>query len=111
VEQNRQGTAGVARVLSISFIGFAIAGLAIGLGQVPLVWFGTFLFYCVGLGFTTAASALVLRLGRAGRSGLFGALYSLPSTCADTVWGLSDSALSWTEVDSRRELHWLLPPS
>lgn len=76
-EERLRGTRGVARILVVAFVGFAVAALLIGLGDLSLAWVGVCLFYFLGLGFTTSASALVLRLGGVGRSGLFAAAYGL----------------------------------
>lgn len=76
-EEKLRGPRGVARILVAAFLGFAAAGLLIGLGDGLLAWAGVCLFYFFGLGFTTSASAIVLRLGGSGRSGLFAAAYGL----------------------------------
>lgn len=76
-EERLHGTPGVARILVVAFLGFAAAALMIGLSDRYVAWMGVSLFYFFGLGFTTSASALVLRLGGAGKSGLFAAIYGL----------------------------------
>lgn len=76
-EERLRGTAGVARILAVAFLGFAVAALLIGFGDNRFAWLGVSFFYFFGLGFTTAASALVLRLGGVGRSGIFAAAYGL----------------------------------
>lgn len=76
-EEQLHGTRGVARILIVAFLGFAVAALLIGLGDPSLAWVGVSLFYFCGLGFTTAASAIVLRMGGAERSGFFAAVYGL----------------------------------